>query len=167
MPNSDSNNSPGRAGLQVSDLHTQLIDAHPDVVVWAAGGIVMRDNGGELEVLVVHRPHRSDWSFPKGKMDDGETLAQTATREVQEETGFRCRLLERLPVVRYTDGKDREKLVVYWTMEIVHGAFEVNDEVDTFGWFTLPAASRVLTYERDVELLGALRPRERQLRLLA
>lgn len=167
MPNSDSKNSPGRAGPQVSDLRAQLTDAHPDVVVWAAGGIVMRDNGGELEVLVVHRPHRSDWSFPKGKMDDGETLEQTATREVEEETGFRCRLLERLPEVRYVDGKSREKLVVYWTMEIMHGAFEANDEVDTLGWFTLPAAARVLSYERDVELLGALRPRERQLRLLA
>ena len=151
----------------MADLHADLVDEHPDVVVWAAGGIVMRDNGGDLEVLVVHRPQRSDWSFPKGKMDEGETLAQTAVREVEEETGFRCRLRNRLPVVRYTDGKDREKLVVYWTMEIVDGAFDANEEVDAVGWFTLPAAAGVLTYDRDIELLDAIRPVERQIGLLA
>ena len=149
------------------DLRAQLAEAHPEVTVWAAGGIVMRDNGGELELLIVHRPDRSDWSFPKGKMDDGETLGRTAEREVEEETGFRCRRLDRLPMVRYVDGKGREKLVVYWTMEIESGAFAPNDEVDTLGWFTLSAAAGVLTYERDIELLDAIHPTERQLRLLA
>ena len=149
------------------DLRAQLAEAHPEVTVWAAGGIVMRDNGGELELLIVHRPDRSDWSFPKGKMDDGETLGRTAEREVEEETGFRCRRLGRLPIVRYVDGKGREKLVVYWTMEIESGAFAPNDEVDTLGWFTLSAAAGVLTYDRDIELLDAIHPTERQLRLLA
>ena len=149
------------------DLRGQLAEAHPGVTVWAAGGVVMRDNGGELELLIVHRPDRSDWSFPKGKMDDGETLDQTAEREVEEETGFRCRRLDRLPIICYVDGKGREKLVVYWTMDIESGAFAPNDEVDTLGWFTLPAAAGVLTYERDIELLDAIHPTERQLRLLA
>ena len=149
------------------DLRAQLAEAHPEITVWAAGGIVMRDNGGELELLIVHRPDRSDWSFPKGKMDDGEKLGETAEREVEEETGFRCRRLDRLPIVRYVDGKGREKLVVYWTMEIESGAFAPNDEVDTLGWFTLSAAAGVLTYERDIELLDAIHPTERQLRLLA
>jgi 8-oxo-dGTP diphosphatase len=149
------------------DLRARLADEHPDVVVWAAGGLVLRDNGGELEVLIVHRPDREDWSFPKGKMDPGETLGQTAEREVEEETGFRCRRLDRLPVVRYTDGKNRSKLVVYWTMEVESGRFEPNDEVDTVGWFSLDAAERALTYPRDVELIDAIRPAKRQLRLLA
>lgn len=167
MPKSASSNSPELGAPPMRDLRARLEEEHPEVTVWAAGGIVMRDNGGELEVVVVHRPDHDDWSFPKGKIDEGETLGQAALREVEEETGYRCRRFDRLPHVVYTDGRGREKLVVYWTMEIVHGAFEVNDEVDTLGWFTLPAASRLLTYERDVELLGALRPRERQLRLLA
>ena len=149
------------------DLRAQLAEAHPEITVWAAGGIVMRDNGGELELLIVHRPDSSEWTFPKGKMDDGEKLGETAEREVEEETGFRCRRLDRLPIVRYVDGKGREKLVVYWTMEIESGAFAPNDEVDTLGWFTLSAAAGVLTYERDIELLDAIHPTERQLRLLA
>lgn len=151
----------------MDELRSRLADEYPEVTVWAAGGLVMRDNGGDLELLLVHRPHHDDWSFPKGKVDDDETLAQTAEREVEEETGFRCRRLHRLPEVRYTDAKDRQKLVVYWTMEVLEGEFASNDEVDSLGWFTLPAAEPVLTYQRDIDLLDAIRPPERQLRLLA
>jgi 8-oxo-dGTP diphosphatase len=167
MPKSDSSNSPEPDEPPAPDLRTRLSEEYPDVAVWAAGGIVMREHSGELEVLIAHRPDHDDWSFPKGKMDEGETLGRTAEREVEEETGFKCRRFDRLPVVRYVDAKDREKLVVYWTMEIVSGEFEPNDEVDTFGWFTLSAAEQVLTYERDVDLLDAIRPVKRQLRLLA
>ncbi|MEQ8841984.1 MAG: NUDIX hydrolase [Acidimicrobiales bacterium] len=151
----------------VDELRARLADQYPDVVVWAAGGLVMRDHDGELELLLVHRPQHDDWSFPKGKVDDDEALSHTAEREVEEETGFRCRRLHRLPEVRYVDAKGREKLVVYWTMEVLDGEFVLNDEVDSLGWFTLPAAEPMLTYQRDIELLDAIRPTERQLRLLA
>ncbi|MEM7140280.1 MAG: NUDIX hydrolase [Actinomycetota bacterium] len=151
----------------MGDLRSRLAEFHPEVTVWAAGGLVIRDSGGEIEVLLVHRPHRQDWSFPKGKMDPGETLGRTAEREVLEETGYRCRRLRRVREVRYVDSKDREKLVAYWTMEIVDGDFEPNDEVDALGWFGLTAAAEVLTYERDVELLDAIRPAERHLKMLA
>ena len=149
------------------DLRAKLAEVHPDVTVWAAGGVVIRDAGGELEVLLVHRPHREDWSFPKGKMDDGETLGRTAEREVEEETGFRCRRLRRLPEVLYDVAKDRRKLVAYWTMEILDGEFVPNDEVDAVGWFGLTAAEQILTYDRDVEVLDAIRPTKRHLKMLA
>ena len=64
-----------------------------DGVVRAAGGVVSRRNErGEVEVLLVHRPHHGDWSFPKGKLEPGETDEECALREVWEETGLRCRL---------------------------------------------------------------------------
>lgn len=151
----------------MSDLRSRLSDDHPEVEVWAGGGLVLRESGGDLEVLLIHRPHREDWSFPKGKIDEGETLGQAAEREVEEETGFRCRRLDRLPVVRYVDTRDREKLAAYWTMEIMDGEFAPNDEVDGIGWFDLASAANVLTYERDVELLGAVTPVKRHLRMLA
>ena len=54
-------------------------------VVRAAGGVVSRPNDrGELEVLLVHRPHPQDWTFPKGKVDAGETDEACALREVEE-----------------------------------------------------------------------------------
>jgi len=151
----------------MDDLRARLADEHPGVEVWAGGGVVLRKNSCELEVLLVHRPQREDWSFPKGKIDAGELLEETAEREVEEETGYVCRRLDQLPIVRYRDSKNREKLVVYWTMEIQSGEFEPNDEVDAIGWFPLVAAEQILTYERDIELLDAIRPPERQLRLPA
>ena len=151
----------------MADLRDRLAETHPDVTVWAGGGLIIRDADGELEVLLVHRPAHDDWSFPKGKLDDGETLGRCAQREVHEETGYRCRRLRRLPEVRYRDGRGREKLVVYWTMEIVEGEFAPNDEVDVVGWFGLTAAANVLSYGHDIELLDAIRPVERHLKMLA
>ena len=57
-------------------------------VVRAGGGIVWRHGeGGVVEIVLVHRPTYDDWSFSKGKLDPGETEAQAALREVQEERG--------------------------------------------------------------------------------
>lgn len=133
----------------------ELIAAHPEIDVWAAGGVVWRQTGTGAEVLVAHRPEHRDWTFPKGKVDGGETLRRCARREVEEETGYRCRTAERLPLVTYNDARDRRKAVVYWVMTVQDGAFAPNHEVDAIGWFDLASAAAVLSYRRDVELLAA------------
>ena len=62
--------------------------------VQAAGTIVWRLNDRKkLEVLVVHRPRYDDWSWPKGKLENGESRATCAVRETAEETGRRRRRL--------------------------------------------------------------------------
>jgi 8-oxo-dGTP diphosphatase len=72
-----------------------------DVEVRAAGGLVHRVRSGEpdgvLEVLLVHRPKYDDWTFPKGKLDPGETFEDAAVREVEEEAGLSCTLGAELP----------------------------------------------------------------------
>ena len=65
--------------------------------VEAAGGVVVRDG----QVLLVHRPRYDDWTLPKGKLDAGESFEDAALREVEEETGLRCRLVRELPPVEY------------------------------------------------------------------
>src|SRR3954470_10760122 len=65
--------------------------------VLAAGGVVVRDG----RVAVVHRPKYDDWSLPKGKLDPGEGFEEAALREVEEETGMRCRLGRELPSTEY------------------------------------------------------------------
>lgn len=151
----------------MSDLHSRLARKHPKTEVWAAGGLVLREHRGATEVLLVHRPTHRDWSFPKGKLDPGETLGQAAWREVFEETGFRCKRHQRLPLVRYRDGRGRRKAVVYWTMQVLDGQFEPNAEVDALGWFDLLSARRVLTYEHDVLLLDSVTEAVPSLRMLA
>ena len=67
----------------------------------------MRGEGPAAEVLVVHRPAYDDWTFPKGKVERGETDEDCAVREVEEETGLRCTLGRELPSTEYKDAKGR------------------------------------------------------------
>ncbi len=139
----------GRGAAPDPDLAMET----PDVVV-AAGGIVTRGRTTATpETLVVHRPAYDDWSFPKGKLDEGETEEEAARREVREETGFDCSLDAEIGTVEYTDRNGIRKVVRYWSMEPTGGEFAPNDEVDEIRWLTAAKALELLSYERDRALL--------------
>jgi len=129
----------------------------PAAVVEAAGGVVWRRTPeGDVEVLLVHRPRYDDWSLPKGKLEPGESHRAGALREVEEETGLRCRLGQELPSVSYDDRRGRSKQVRYWEMEVESGEFTPNDEVDEVRWLAPGEARALMTYDRDREVLDAL-----------
>jgi len=117
---------------------------------------VVRRHGGELQIAVVHRPLHQDWSYPKGKLDEGETFETAALREVHEETGLICRLVRFIGHTEYIDRKSRPKAVAYWVMAAEDGTFSPNEEVDELRWLDLAEAAQLLSYERDRELLAVL-----------
>jgi 8-oxo-dGTP diphosphatase len=129
-------------------------------LVRAAGGLVVRSQQeGGLEVLVVHRARYADWSFPKGKLDEGESFEEAALREVAEETGLVCRLDGELDCTRYMDTAGRPKIVRYWRMIPVEGDigdFVLNDEIDALRWVPAEEAETLLTYQHDRDLLAGL-----------
>jgi len=131
-------------------------------VVRAAGGVVTRPADVNqppdgVEVLVVHRPGYDDWSLPKGKREPGERDEDTALREVEEETGYRCTLGDELATVRYRDRRGRDKQVRYWRMTVIEPLdWAPNDEVDERRWISPAAAATLLTYDADRELLRSL-----------
>ena len=98
-------------------------------------------------------PRYDDWSFPKGKLDKGESWEDGALREVEEEIGLRCRLGHELPHTSYRDPKGRAKVVRYWMMEPLDGEFAPSHEVDEMRWVPTSEAGRLLSYEHDRELL--------------
>ena len=106
----------------------------PTEIVQAAGGLVVRRHNGSLQIVVVHRPVQQDWSFPKGKLETGETFELAALREVREETGMTCRLLRFIGHTEYLDRKGRPKAVAYWVMAAESGFFAPNEEVDELLW---------------------------------
>jgi 8-oxo-dGTP pyrophosphatase MutT (NUDIX family) len=125
--------------------------------VQAAGGVPLRRrDDGALEVLLVHRPRYLDWTFPKGKVQDGERDEDAALRELWEETGLVCELGRELASTHYKDPKLRDKTVRYWVMENCSGRFEPNDEVDRIEWLTLDEAAGRLSHRRDLDVLQSL-----------
>jgi 8-oxo-dGTP diphosphatase len=121
--------------------------------VFAAGGVVVRPENGEARIAVIHRPRYGDWSLPKGKLDPGETFTDAALREVREETGVRCRLGPELSPAQYRDRKGRAKLVRFWLMEPLEGAFRPGPEVDELRWLAADEAVELLDYDHDRKLV--------------
>jgi 8-oxo-dGTP diphosphatase len=121
-----------------------------------AGGVLWRPRNRGHEIALIHRPRYDDWTYPKGKNLPGESDTACALREVQEETGLLCEPSVELPSTKYVDRKGRAKLVRYWIMRPLSGQFEANREVDELRWVSLAEAERLLSYERDRELLAVV-----------
>jgi 8-oxo-dGTP pyrophosphatase MutT (NUDIX family)/phosphohistidine phosphatase SixA len=119
----------------------------------AAGGVVRRRG----EVLLVHRPKYGDWTFPKGKAKAGESDEECALREVEEETGLRCRLIRELTTTRYR-ALAGPKVVRYWEMAPLDGEFRPTAEVDEIRWLPPRRAAALLSYARDGDVLASLGP---------
>ena len=121
----------------------------------AGGGVVRRRGRLGPEFALVHRPRYDDWTFPKGKAEEGESDEENAEREVREETGFRCERGPEVATIDYLDHHDRPKTVRYWLMYPAGGAFVPNDEVDELRWVVATTASALLTYDHDRTVLAA------------
>ena len=101
-----------------------------------------------MRLAVIHRPHRKDWSLPKGKLDDGETWEACALREVREETGCEGRLGTFAGAMSYVP-RNNPKIVLYWHMELTReGKLEAKfrDEIDEVAWLTPREALARLDY---------------------
>jgi len=131
------------------------------VVVEAAGALVWRVRTGRLQVALVHRPRYDDWSWPKGKLDPGESVVAAAWREVAEETGDDVVLGAPLPPLEYPMSDGRTKRVHYWAAQVA-GRVDAaalrarppvprasRDEIDHVRWFDVEAAAARLTRAAD------------------
>lgn len=134
-------------------------------MVQAAGCVVWRPRGDEVEVLVVHRPPpHDDWSLPKGKLHRGEDHRDAALRETHEETGVRGHLGEELIEVRYETPRGEDKRVRWWAMRAVSDdGFTANDEIDGLRWVPLAEADGLVTWDSDRRVLAAFRTTLRDL----
>ncbi|WP_030021019.1 NUDIX hydrolase [Streptomyces monomycini] len=131
--------------------------AVPAKPVRAAGCVLWRRSATSdgLEIALVHRPKYDDWSHPKGKLKRDEDWLAGALREVAEETGWQCHPGARLPSTHYL-ANGRPKEVRYWAAEAAHGSFTPSIEVDRLLWLPPAQARRILTQERDRQLVDAL-----------
>lgn len=129
-----------------------------DTAVFAAGAVVWRLVDDKLRILLIHRTKYRDVTLPKGKVDPGEMLAQTAVREVREETGIKVALGVPVGVSKYWMHPKRQKVVHYWSAEAKEAAirassFVPNNEISGIEWVSLKKARARLSYPVDVEIL--------------
>ena len=125
-------------------------------VVRSAGGVVLRQQD-VLLIRVSDIKGRPVWSFPKGRLDAGETPAQAALREVMEETGWYCRIDADLSTTEYwfqREGRRCRKTVVWFKMSPLELSGVPDGEVEEVQWVDLDEAPRRLTYPSDVALLS-------------
>ncbi len=126
--------------------------------IYAAGAVCWRESGKDLLVAIIHRGRYQDWTFPKGKVDPGETLAEAAVREVKEETGLKVKLGVPLETVSYPLEKSKTKVVHYWAARVSEKAltkskFKPDEEVSEVVWLKASEAFAKLSYQHDRDLL--------------
>lgn len=131
------------------------------MTVYAAGALLWRVEDNELMVALVHRARYEDWSWPKGKVDPGETLPETAVREIAEETGLKIKLGLRLGIIKYKMPNGSNKEVHYWAARVsdsvlAKSKFVPNEEVAKVEWVRASEAGKLLSYDHDHDVLDRL-----------
>jgi 8-oxo-dGTP pyrophosphatase MutT (NUDIX family) len=129
---------------------------------FSAGGIVIREAGGLIEVAVIRPAGKSVTALPKGHIDPGENAEQAATREVNEETGLVATLDQKLGDVKYVyrwRGNTIFKEVAFFLFRYQSGEIDqltvqMRKEVDRAFWISLDEALARLTYPGEREMAG-------------
>lgn len=124
----------------------------------SAGGIAYRRLGDTIELALIATRGGQRWQLPKGSREAGETIIETAIREVEEEVGLRTTNEAFLKRIDYwywdTYRKDVaelvHKIVDFYLLRAVSGDLcDDSYEVDAVGWFTLEQAIDMLTFEGE------------------
>jgi 8-oxo-dGTP pyrophosphatase MutT (NUDIX family) len=129
---------------------------------FSAGGVLVRTIRGRPHLAAI-RPQGKEpglWALPKGNIDAGESAAETAVREVREETGVEGRLVEKLGDVRYVytwRGERIFKIVSFFLLRAGRGRIGAIDdamriEVAEARWLPLEQAPRLLAYGGEREM---------------
>ena len=128
---------------------------------FSAGGVVVRKIRGSWHLAAIRPGGKTDvWALPKGLVAEGESPADTALREVTEETGVRGRLVEKLGDIRYVytwEGERVFKVVSFFLVRYSSGRLgditdEFRHEVAETKWLPLEDAPRLLAYGGEREM---------------
>ena len=130
----------------------------------SAGGVLYRPaEPKRYQVALVGRSAQGTWGLPKGTPSEGESIEQTALREVAEETGIKPKLVAPLGSIQYyfvARNTRFHKVVHFYLMEAVGGDVSQHDhEYDLVEWFDLDDAVERLSYPNEVEMVRIARAR--------
>lgn len=133
----------------------------------SAGMIVFHRQAGQCRYLLVlsRLTRRPLWEFPKGGVDEGETLLEAALRELREETGLEAEFIEvqtgfeRTEDYRFTSGRSAERILIHKQVTYFLAESQRTDvhlsaeELSEFAWLELGEATRRLKYPGRRQML--------------
>lgn len=165
------------AGDALATASAECATRQAGALAVSAGGLVFREFAGQIETLLCARSRSAcsrttdppdnaplSWRLPKGTPEPGETIEQTARREVQEETGVRVNVLAPIASIRYcfvghADGIRYDKTVYFYLMEPTGGSTADHDaEFDIVEWLPYDAALELLEYDNERNVLAEALP---------
>mgnify|MGYP001163396483 FL=1 len=144
-------------GVRQGDLVLQKKEGFPEIEVHSSGGIVVRQNNGKWEVLLVKKSDSGIWTLPKGHREKGEKEEETASREVEEETGYRVKLGPRVGEISFRYVRDCQlfrEVASFFLMEVAGKGKGKEGEIEEVRWFSLDKALQALSYDNEKELIG-------------
>lgn len=122
-----------------------------------SGAVVYRRHNGKLEYLLLESQNKGHfWGFPKGHVEAGENLVETARREIREETSLDLPIDTSFFVKTGYDlpnGNDKEMTLYLAEVTQQHQLQLQVEEIKNAGWFDYQAARERLTYDNLKELL--------------
>ena len=123
----------------------------------SAGGVVYRFRNDTTEIAVCGRRSPRIWGLPKGKPEEGETLEETALREVAEETGLKVRTEAHIDSIQYwfvAAGVRYHKTTHFYLMSVTGGDTSLHDcEYDLVEWVPAWQALKILTHENEARIV--------------
>lgn len=126
-------------------------------MIQKAGGIITKKTPEGVRILCIHRARYDDWSFPKGHVEVGESVEDTAVREVLEETGFQCEIVRSLPDMVYTLPDGKECRVALFEMHVLGENPSAKDtECDEMRWCTVEECVEKVSYDTVRDYLRSI-----------
>lgn len=142
----------------ISTILANLIKSQlmPIKRIFSAGGIVLKSEDKRVLVLVTQHSKHKGWDFPKGHLEIGETSKIAALREVEEETGIKAEIIEKVGETKYfyyEDGNRVLKTVVFFLMKYLSlGEATTAFEVSGMVWLTPSEVEGKLTFKDTKKL---------------
>jgi 8-oxo-dGTP pyrophosphatase MutT (NUDIX family) len=125
----------------------------------SSGGVIFRRQNNSISVALVAVKGGSVWCLPKGLIDEGEYPEKTAIREVEEETGLKGKVIEKLGEITYwyylkEENVKCRKTVHFFLMEYEGGDISNHDwEVEDAAWFPIDEALETASYKNEKEMI--------------
>ncbi len=125
----------------------------------SCGAVVYRNINGQIRYLLIKNNRSSNWGFPKGHMEENETMEETATREVLEETGIHISIVPGfVSKSEYTiQSKISKTVYVYVAGTLDTQTVIQKEEIDDYIWLTYENALKNLKFENDKTILTEAR----------